>query len=405
MLEALERHFPAEATWSHAGGRALRLGDAARLHRHDRPARAGAARERRLRARRGGVRRRARRRARCGSTSRLGRGGDPRGHPADRRGRRASRSSSTRRSPASTRRPSAPRPGADGVEERPPRRATWSRCRAGRTREGRGAEGRPLARAPGVAALAAPGSRTRSPRSATRSCAIDAGDDLVRRLKDERPDVAFIALHGPDGEDGTVQELLEILGIPYTGPGRRRLPALDGQGRRPSSSSATAGSRRPTGSPSRDRVPRARRRRRARGDRGPPRLPAGRQAGAAGLGARRPLRRRRATTSRRRSSRRSATTTASCSSATSTGASSRSSLLDGEALPVVEIRPHEEDRYQLRGPLRDRAHRLRLPGRARARRRAAVRDAASRHLGGAGCEGFARVDLMLGASAARRCSR
>ena len=49
--------------------------------------------------------------------------------------------------------------------------------------------------------------------------AIDAGDDLVRQLKDARPDVAFIALHGADGEDGTVQELLEILAIPYTGPG------------------------------------------------------------------------------------------------------------------------------------------------------------------------------------------
>ena len=49
--------------------------------------------------------------------------------------------------------------------------------------------------------------------------ALDAGDDLVSRLKEERPDVAFIALHGPGGEDGTVQELLEILSIPYTGPG------------------------------------------------------------------------------------------------------------------------------------------------------------------------------------------
>src|SRR6185295_2054793 len=48
---------------------------------------------------------------------------------------------------------------------------------------------------------------------------IDADADLVRSLKDERPDVAFIALHGPGGEDGTPQELLEILGIPYTGPG------------------------------------------------------------------------------------------------------------------------------------------------------------------------------------------
>jgi D-alanine-D-alanine ligase len=48
---------------------------------------------------------------------------------------------------------------------------------------------------------------------------LDAGEDLVLRLKQERPDVAFIALHGPGGEDGTVQELLEILWIPYTGSG------------------------------------------------------------------------------------------------------------------------------------------------------------------------------------------
>jgi D-alanine-D-alanine ligase len=31
--------------------------------------------------------------------------------------------------------------------------------------------------------------------------------------------VAFVALHGSDGEDGTVQELLEVVGIPYTGSG------------------------------------------------------------------------------------------------------------------------------------------------------------------------------------------
>ena len=48
---------------------------------------------------------------------------------------------------------------------------------------------------------------------------IDVGQDLVDRLRSERPDVVFIALHGPGGEDGTVQELLEILGLPYTGPG------------------------------------------------------------------------------------------------------------------------------------------------------------------------------------------
>jgi len=48
---------------------------------------------------------------------------------------------------------------------------------------------------------------------------LDVGADLVRRLGEERPELAFVALHGRDGEDGTAQELLEILGIPYTGPG------------------------------------------------------------------------------------------------------------------------------------------------------------------------------------------
>ena len=32
-------------------------------------------------------------------------------------------------------------------------------------------------------------------------------------------DVVFIAMHGPYGEDGTVQGMLEVLGIPYTGSG------------------------------------------------------------------------------------------------------------------------------------------------------------------------------------------
>jgi D-alanine-D-alanine ligase len=48
---------------------------------------------------------------------------------------------------------------------------------------------------------------------------IDVGPDLVTMLSAERPDIAFVALHGRDGEDGTVQELLEVMGIPYTGSG------------------------------------------------------------------------------------------------------------------------------------------------------------------------------------------
>jgi D-alanine-D-alanine ligase len=48
---------------------------------------------------------------------------------------------------------------------------------------------------------------------------IDVGVDLIEQLRRIGPDAAFVALHGRDGEDGTVQELLEILDIPYTGSG------------------------------------------------------------------------------------------------------------------------------------------------------------------------------------------
>jgi D-alanine-D-alanine ligase len=48
---------------------------------------------------------------------------------------------------------------------------------------------------------------------------VDVGPDLVSVLGQTRPDAAFVALHGRDGEDGTVQELLEVMGIPYTGSG------------------------------------------------------------------------------------------------------------------------------------------------------------------------------------------
>jgi len=49
---------------------------------------------------------------------------------------------------------------------------------------------------------------------------IDAGQDLVDRLRELRPDVAFVALHGRDGEDGTVQELLEVSRDPLHRLGR-----------------------------------------------------------------------------------------------------------------------------------------------------------------------------------------
>ncbi len=49
--------------------------------------------------------------------------------------------------------------------------------------------------------------------------ALEADARLVGRLIESRPDVAFVAMHGAGGEDGTAQELLEILDIPFTGPG------------------------------------------------------------------------------------------------------------------------------------------------------------------------------------------
>ncbi len=49
--------------------------------------------------------------------------------------------------------------------------------------------------------------------------AVDVGTDLVTQLREAAPEVAFVALHGRGGEDGTVQELLEVLQIPYTGSG------------------------------------------------------------------------------------------------------------------------------------------------------------------------------------------
>jgi D-alanine-D-alanine ligase len=50
---------------------------------------------------------------------------------------------------------------------------------------------------------------------------IDVGRDLPARLVAEGVEVAWLALHGRFGEDGCVQGLLEVMGIPYTGSGVR----------------------------------------------------------------------------------------------------------------------------------------------------------------------------------------
>ncbi|MBN2233328.1 MAG: D-alanine--D-alanine ligase [Deltaproteobacteria bacterium] len=52
-----------------------------------------------------------------------------------------------------------------------------------------------------------------------RAVGIDVDRQIAVRLVEHDIDVAFIALHGRYGEDGTIQGLLEYLGIPYTGPG------------------------------------------------------------------------------------------------------------------------------------------------------------------------------------------
>ena len=48
---------------------------------------------------------------------------------------------------------------------------------------------------------------------------IDVGRDIAAVLTDLKPDLAFNILHGRPGEDGTLQGVLEILGIPYTHSG------------------------------------------------------------------------------------------------------------------------------------------------------------------------------------------
>jgi len=47
--------------------------------------------------------------------------------------------------------------------------------------------------------------------------AIDVGDNIIADIKAANIDRAFLILHGPGGEDGRIQALLEFLNIPYTG--------------------------------------------------------------------------------------------------------------------------------------------------------------------------------------------
>lgn len=46
---------------------------------------------------------------------------------------------------------------------------------------------------------------------------VNVGSDGISQLQQAKLDRAFIALHGPGGEDGRIQAVLEYLGIPFTG--------------------------------------------------------------------------------------------------------------------------------------------------------------------------------------------
>lgn len=56
-------------------------------------------------------------------------------------------------------------------------------------------------------------------RSGARVLALDTGEPFLQTLVTQRPDSAFVALHGRGGEDGHIQAILEELDIPYTGSG------------------------------------------------------------------------------------------------------------------------------------------------------------------------------------------
>lgn len=47
--------------------------------------------------------------------------------------------------------------------------------------------------------------------------AVDAASNICEVLKKDKIDIAFLVLHGGWGEDGSIQGLLEVMGIPYTG--------------------------------------------------------------------------------------------------------------------------------------------------------------------------------------------
>lgn len=54
-------------------------------------------------------------------------------------------------------------------------------------------------------------------RLGVNASVIDVGEDIIDQLRAAKPDLVVIMLHGKDGEDGVIQGLLELMGLPYTG--------------------------------------------------------------------------------------------------------------------------------------------------------------------------------------------
>ena len=225
---------------------------------------------------------------------------------------------------------------------------------------------------------------------------MDAGEDLVRRLKGERPDVAFIALHGADGEDGTVQELLEILAIPYTGPGVSAC-------RRSMDKAAAKEELREAGIATPDWVSFS-------------------QTAFAELGAADALEeieerlgfplvvkpaRGGSSLGVRFAAGREDVPQAIVSALSYDdrvlleqhvdGRELSVGMLAGEPLPIVEVRPREEDRYSYEARYEIGRTEFVCPAELSPDGESAVHDAATRTWEALACEGFARVDLMLSA--------
>lgn len=225
--------------------------------------------------------------------------------------------------------------------------------------------------------------------------ALDVGVDLVARLGAEAPDVAFVAMHGVGGEDGTAQELLEILGIPFTGPGAAAcarcmdkvlakhaireagLPTPDWFAfnetafRELGAADALGGLEQSLGFP----------------------LVVKPSRGGSSLGVK------------------FAASAAEVPQALVSAFSYDSrvllerfaggrelavSVLDGEALPVVEALPAEGDRYDFEARYAIGRTRFVCPAELTAEEQAAVTEVALGTYSALGCSGFARVDLILG---------